>query len=84
MQVDPVKPKVTAPGTKRLKLICDAPLSNLAFKLSLRHHKKVMSPCFPAGDCNFRLSVYQSTVNGSARLILPDSSRHPTHVELSF
>lgn len=30
--------------------------------------QKVMSPCFPAGDCNFRLSVYQSNVNGTEHL----------------
>ena len=27
--------------------------------------QKVMSPSFPAGDCNFRLSVYQSQVHGA-------------------
>ncbi|XP_074329147.1 uncharacterized protein LOC141666834 [Apium graveolens] len=26
--------------------------------------QKIMSPVFPAGDCNLRISVYQSTVNG--------------------
>ena len=58
-------------------------VNNFALFREMIKTQKVMSPCFPAGDCNFRLSVYQSTVNGSARLILPDSSRHPTHVELS-
>ena len=27
--------------------------------------QKVMSPSFPAGDCSFRLSVYQSQVHGA-------------------
>ncbi|KAF9625012.1 hypothetical protein IFM89_017061 [Coptis chinensis] len=26
--------------------------------------QKIMSPVFPAGDCNLRISIYQSTVNG--------------------
>ncbi|CAK9145468.1 unnamed protein product, partial [Ilex paraguariensis] len=27
--------------------------------------QKIMSPVFPAGECNLRISVYQSSVNGS-------------------
>jgi len=38
MQVDPIKPTVKASGTKRLKLICDGPLSNFAFKFTLRRY----------------------------------------------
>ena len=38
VQVDPSKPTLTAPGTKRLKLKCDEPLSNFAFKCNLRHY----------------------------------------------
>jgi len=36
MQVDPIKPKLKLPGTKRLKLKYDVPLSNFAFKFNLR------------------------------------------------
>jgi len=36
VQVAPIKPKFKAPGTKRLKLECDGPLSNFAFELNLR------------------------------------------------
>jgi hypothetical protein len=36
MQVDPIKPKLTPLGSKRLKLKCDVPLSNIAFKSNLR------------------------------------------------
>jgi hypothetical protein len=36
VQVDPIKPKVKAPGTKRLKPKCDEPLSSFAFKFNLR------------------------------------------------
>ena len=40
MQVDSIKPTVKAPGTKRLKLNCDAPLSNVAFNFELRRYTK--------------------------------------------
>ena len=36
MQVDPIKPTLKAPGSKRLKLDYDEPLLNFAFKFNLR------------------------------------------------
>ena len=42
MQADPVKPKLKPPGTKRLKLKYDGPLSNAAFKFSLRRYTEVL------------------------------------------
>ena len=44
MQVDPIKPTLKAPGTKRLKLKYDEPLSNVALKVNLRRYNL-------AGDC---------------------------------
>ena len=41
MQVDPIKPKLKAPGTKRLQLKCDEPLSSSAFKFNLRRYNVV-------------------------------------------
>jgi len=41
VQVDPIKPKLKPPGTKRVKLESDVLLSNIAFKLHLRHYTKV-------------------------------------------
>ena len=38
MQVDPIKPKLKLPGTKRLKLKCDTPLSDFAFRFQLRRY----------------------------------------------
>jgi hypothetical protein len=35
VQVDPMKPKLKPPGTERLKLICDDPLSIFAYKTQL-------------------------------------------------
>jgi len=36
--VDPIKPKLKPPGTKRLKLKCDILLSNSGFKFKLRRY----------------------------------------------
>jgi hypothetical protein len=40
VQVAPIKPTLKAPGTKRLKLDYDAPLSSVAFKFNLRRYTK--------------------------------------------
>jgi hypothetical protein len=39
VQVDPSKPTLKAPETKRLKLQCDGPLSDFAFNFNLRRYK---------------------------------------------
>jgi len=38
VQVDPIKPTLKAPGTKRLKVKCDESLSNFAFNFNLRRY----------------------------------------------
>ena len=38
MQVDPIKPTMKAPGTKRLKLKYDEPLSGFGFNFNLRRY----------------------------------------------
>ena len=38
VQVDPIKPALKAPGTMRLKLIYDEPLSTFAFNYNLRRY----------------------------------------------
>ena len=40
MQVDPIKPTLKAPGTKRLKVNCVVPLSNFAFNFNLRRYNQ--------------------------------------------
>ena len=42
MQVDPMKPKLKPPGNKQLKLKCDVPLSNFAFKFNLRRYNQAV------------------------------------------
>jgi len=55
VQLDPIKPYLKPPGTKRLKLKCDEPLSNIAFNFNLRRHIKVKringqcASCYQAG-----------------------------------
>ena len=48
MQLYPSKPTLKPPGTKRLTLKCDEPLSDLAFKINLRRYNA-------APHDNFRL-----------------------------
>jgi len=38
VQIDPIKPELKPPGTKRLKLKCDVLLLNFAFKFNLRRY----------------------------------------------
>jgi len=38
VQVDPIKPKLKAPGTNLLKLIHDVPLSTFGFNFNLRRY----------------------------------------------
>jgi hypothetical protein len=50
VQVDPIKPTLKAPGTKRLKLICHDSLSNFGFKFNLRRFDEgadydALGPC---------------------------------------
>jgi len=49
VQVDPLKPKLKPPGSKRLKLKCDVLLSNFAFKFNLRRYTGGPPP--PARRC---------------------------------
>jgi len=53
VQVDPIKPTLKAPGTKRLKLKYDELLSHLAFKFNLRRYTWVTTtqpPSCRAGE----------------------------------
>ena len=52
MQVDPIKPTLKPPGTKRLKLQYDALLSNSGFDFNLHRYNQV--PASPAPKSPFR------------------------------
>ena len=51
MQVDPIKPTLKAPGTKRLNLKYDELLSDVAFKFKLRRYRKGDADLMIAGGC---------------------------------
>jgi hypothetical protein len=44
VQVDPMKPKLKPPGTKRSKLKCDMLLSTSAFNFNLHHYSQGRTP----------------------------------------
>jgi hypothetical protein len=44
VQVDPIKPELKPPGTKRLKLNCDVLLSTSAFKFNFRRYNQGRTP----------------------------------------
>jgi len=46
VQLDPIKPTLKAPGTKRLKLKSDEPLLKFAFSFNLRRYSQVHSRTF--------------------------------------
>jgi hypothetical protein len=45
VQVDPMRPTLKPPRSKRLKLRCVVPLSNFAFKFDLRRHNEDFVAC---------------------------------------
>ena len=53
MPVDPIKPTLKAPGTKRLKLKDDELLSSFAFKFNLRRYDEVLDEVNARLDENF-------------------------------
>jgi hypothetical protein len=64
VQVDPIKPKLKPPGTKRLKLKCDILLSTSAFKFNLRRYNQeaieycknqLLDPQYKVGPCRLSL-----------------------------
>jgi hypothetical protein len=66
VQVDPIKPKLKPPGTKRLKLNCDILLSTSALKFNLRRYNLASGGA--AG-----VLVLHSPISGYG---LPDIARH--------
>jgi len=66
VQVDPIKPTLKAPGTKRLKLKCDKLLSRFAFNFNLRR-------CTTAEECDEKHGAVAVKV-GQCRLTLSHPS----------
>jgi len=60
VQVDPIKPVSKPPGTKRLKLSYDDPLSNFAFKFNMRRYT-------PARRTTTSCSCHATSSSGTSR-----------------
>ena len=56
VQVDPIKPRLKAPGTKRLNLKHDGPHSKYAFKINLRRYN-VEDTSRAAASCDIQLQA---------------------------
>ena len=56
VQVHPMNPKLKLPGTKHLKLKCDALLSTYAFKFNLRRYRTGCPSPSTVGRCRLTLS----------------------------
>jgi len=54
-QVDPIKPTLKAPGTKRLTLKCDDPLSSFGFNVNLRRYNKAAAQGHTTAQVNIAL-----------------------------
>jgi hypothetical protein len=65
VQVAPIRPKLKAPGTKRLKLTHDLPLSNFAFKFNLRRYSKEVT--FVGGKQRVRCACFSDFGFSDAR-----------------
>jgi len=58
VQVDPTKPKLKAPGPKRVKLQCDVLLSNFAFNVDLRRYNVGTNNQELLADPGYRAGAY--------------------------
>jgi len=56
-QVDPIKPTLKAPGTKRLKLKCDDPLLSFGFNFNLRHCIVEQEPTLFSGSVHDNIAA---------------------------
>jgi hypothetical protein len=74
VQVDPIKPTLTAPGSKRLKLKHDEPLSSSAFKFNLRRYTKEahydLRSLFPVLDLHVPVIIAAFCGTGEAPALL--------------
>jgi len=63
VQVDPIKPKLEPPGTKRLKLKCDILLSTSAFKFNLRRYSVVAAGYIESSSATFGAVVLNNSAD---------------------
>jgi hypothetical protein len=70
VQVDPIKPTLKAPKSKRLKLKYDELLSNVASKFNLRRFTKVAAARSAAADAMHQTATLQA----GRQITLPTAS----------
>ena len=76
VQVHPIKPKLKATGTVRLKLNFDNLLSNVAFKFNLRRYTPCGAPS--GGSCRQGLTLVHFSAQSEPILSL-NSTGHPAY-----
>ena len=70
VQLAPIKPRLKAPGTKRLKLKCDVLLSASAFKFNLRRYN--MEESHDITMCAYPSSEYFFLFKGSVQAVVSE------------
>jgi len=67
VQVDPIKPTLRSPGTKRLKLKCDEPPSNFAFNINMRRYNEAQAraAAYEVNGRNFESRCIEVGLGGS-------------------
>ena len=83
VQVDPIKPMLKAPGTKRLKLKYNKLLSSFAFKINLRRFTLAHGRA-EGGDMPAAAALYYSRGQAHAGLAgstPPRATRHVIHMD---
>ena len=79
MQLDPMKSKLKAPGTKRLKLNCDELLSTFALKFNLCRCNEVSRELYVIASGVVELTV-EDAVNGTGAALLHFSAQRKRFV----
>jgi len=79
VQVDPIKPKLIPPGTKRLKLNNDGLLSTSAFKFSLRRfieELRQLSEDIEQAGCHVREALARAAADNHREILRAASLDH--------
>jgi hypothetical protein len=88
VQVDPIKPKLKPPGSKRLKQNGDVLLSTSAFKFNLRRHTVVVvntnywAQKFGDTDTEEFYTGYQRDLTGLVTMIQAEAYTRPLFTQL--
>jgi hypothetical protein len=79
VQVDPIKPTLKVPGTKRLKLDYDQPLSNFAVTFNLRHYTVAADDSF-LGSIGSGFSAAQAQIDAQLKSVAEQAISLPGNI----